>query len=147
MIVFDNVGVGGSTGEVPESISEMADSVAAFAQALGLGSVDVGGWSMGGMQAFHWAAMYPGAVHRLAVICGAAKTSPHNQVFIEGVRATLTADAHYQDGRFVGFPERGLRAMGRVYAGWAMSQRACTRWAIVLPRSSAIPNSVTTKST
>lgn len=80
------------------------------------------GWSMGGMQAFHWAALYPDAVERLAVICGAAKTSPHNQVFIEGVRATLTADALYQDGRFVGVPERGLRAMGRVYAGWAMSQ-------------------------
>lgn len=40
VIVFDNVGVGGSTGE---SISEMADSGAAVAQALGLGSVDVGG--------------------------------------------------------------------------------------------------------
>lgn len=80
------------------------------------------GWSMGGMQAYHWAALYPDAVERLAVLCGAAKTSPHNQVFLEGVKATLTTDVHYQDGRFVGFPERGLRAMGRVYAGWAMSQ-------------------------
>lgn len=80
------------------------------------------GWSMGGIQAYHWAALYPGLVERLAVLCGAAKTSPHNQVFIDGVWATLTADAHYQDGRFNGFPERGLRAMGRVYAGWAMSQ-------------------------
>jgi homoserine O-acetyltransferase len=80
------------------------------------------GWSMGGMQAYHWAALFPQAVDRLAVICGAAKTAPHNQVFLEGVKATLTADAHFQDGRFTGFPERGLRAMGRVYAGWAMSQ-------------------------
>ena len=80
------------------------------------------GWSMGGMQAYHWAALFPDAVDRLAVICGAARTSPHNQVFLEGVKATLTADAHFQDGRFTGFPERGLRAMGRVYAGWAMSQ-------------------------
>ena len=44
------------------------------------------------------------------------------QAFIDGVRATLTADAHYQVGRFTGFPERGLRAMGRVCAGWAMPQ-------------------------
>lgn len=80
------------------------------------------GWSMGGIQAFHWAALFPDRVERLAVLCGAARTSPHNKVFIEGVRATLTADAHFQDGRFTGFPERGLRAMGRVYAGWAMSQ-------------------------
>ncbi len=80
------------------------------------------GWSMGGMQAYHWAALFPDAVERLAVICGAAKTAPHNQVFLEGVKGTLCADVHYQDGRFTGFPERGLRAMGRVYASWAMSQ-------------------------
>lgn len=80
------------------------------------------GWSMGGMQAYHWAALYPDSVERLAVICGAARTAPHNHVFLDGVKATLTADAHYQDGRFTGFPERGLRAMGRVYASWAMSQ-------------------------
>jgi homoserine O-acetyltransferase len=77
---------------------------------------------MGGLQAFHWAALYPSAVQTLAVLCGAAKTSPHNKVFLEGVRATLTADSHYQDGHFIGFPERGLRAVGRVYAGWALSQ-------------------------
>ena len=80
------------------------------------------GWSMGGIQAYHWAALFPERVQRLAVLCGSAKTSPHNLVFLDGVRATLTADAHYQDGRFTGLPERGLRAMGRVYAGWAMSQ-------------------------
>jgi len=80
------------------------------------------GWSMGGIQAYHWAALFPHHVQRLAVLCGSARTSPHNKVFIGGVRATLTTDAHYQDGRFCGFPERGLRAMGRVYAGWAMSQ-------------------------
>jgi homoserine O-acetyltransferase/O-succinyltransferase len=80
------------------------------------------GWSMGGMQAYHWAAMFPDRVDRLAVICGAAKTSPHNYVFIEGIKAALTADVNYQDGRFVAFPERGLRAMCRVYAGWGMSQ-------------------------
>ncbi|MDE2606150.1 MAG: alpha/beta fold hydrolase [Burkholderiales bacterium] len=80
------------------------------------------GWSMGGIQAYHWAALFPDAVERLAVLCGSARTSPHNQVFLEGVRATLTCDEHFQDGRFVGFPEKGLRAMGRVYAGWAMSQ-------------------------
>ena len=77
---------------------------------------------MVGMQAYHWAALFPQSVERLAVICGAARIAPHNHVFLEGVKATLTADAHYQDGYFTGFPERGLRAMGRVYAGWAMSQ-------------------------
>lgn len=80
------------------------------------------GWSMGGLQAYHWAAHYPLMVKRLLVTCGAARCSSHNQVFLEGVRAALTADAAFQDGAFIARPERGLRAMGRVYAAMAMSQ-------------------------
>ncbi|MFC0698492.1 alpha/beta fold hydrolase [Paraburkholderia humisilvae] len=80
------------------------------------------GWSMGGIQAYHWAALYPQMVRRIAVICGAAKTSAHNKVFLEGIRATLTADPAFQNGTFVSRPERGLRAMGRSYAAMAMSQ-------------------------
>lgn len=79
VIVFDNVGVGGSTGEVPESISEMADSVAAFAQALGLGSVDVGGWSMGGMVAQAVAVRHPQLVRRLVLI---GTSPPGNPDFV-----------------------------------------------------------------
>ena len=44
------------------------------------------GFSMGAQQAFHWAALFPDRVERIAPICGSAKTSPHNFVFLEGVR-------------------------------------------------------------
>ena len=80
------------------------------------------GWSMGAMQAYHWAALFPQAVARIAVVCGSARCAPHNQVFIEGARHALMADAAYQDGVFKERPVRGFRAMGRVYAGWALSQ-------------------------
>lgn len=80
------------------------------------------GWSMGGMQAYHWAALFPDAVERIAVVCGSARCSPHNKVFLEGVKHALTADPTYRDGVFTDHPARGLRAMGRVYAGWALSQ-------------------------
>ncbi len=80
------------------------------------------GWSMGAQQALHWGALYPGEVERVCAVCGSARTSPHNLVFIEGVKAALTGDPAWRDGWFAGKPERGLRAMGRVYAGWAMSQ-------------------------
>ena len=80
------------------------------------------GWSMGAMQAYHWAALFPEAVDRIAVVCGSARCAPHNQVFLEGVRHALIADPAYQDGVFTEKPVRGLRAMGRVYAGWALSQ-------------------------
>ena len=92
-------------------------------EVLGITSLELAcGWSMGGLQAFQWASYYPSMVKRLAVLCGAAKCSPHNQVFIEGVRATLTTDPAYQNGVFVRRPERALRAMGRNYAAMAMSQ-------------------------
>jgi homoserine O-acetyltransferase/O-succinyltransferase len=79
------------------------------------------GWSMGGMQAYHWAACHSDMVERAAVVCGSAKCSPYNRVFLEGVKAALTTDPAFRDGRFVAKPTAGLRAMGRVYAGWAMS--------------------------
>ena len=56
------------------------------------------------------------------LLCGSARTSIHNKVFLEGVRATLTGDPHWTGDHFSAHPRRGLRAMGRVYAGWAMSQ-------------------------
>jgi homoserine O-acetyltransferase/O-succinyltransferase len=79
------------------------------------------GWSMGGMQAYHWAACHPDMVERAAVVCGSARCSPYNQVFLESVKAALTADPAFKNGRFTEKPVAGLRAMGRVYAGWAMS--------------------------
>ena len=80
------------------------------------------GWSMGGQQALHWGALFPDRVAGICAVCTSARTSPHNKVFLEGIRATLTADAAWRDGHFVERPVRALRAFGRVYAGWAMSQ-------------------------
>lgn len=80
------------------------------------------GWSMGAQQALHWGAIFPDQVDRICAVCGSARTSIHNRVFLEGVRVTLTGDPHWQGDHFTDHPKRGLRAMGRVYAGWAMSQ-------------------------
>jgi homoserine O-acetyltransferase/O-succinyltransferase len=80
------------------------------------------GWSMGGQQAYHWAALFPDMVERIAVVCGSARTAPHNLVFLEGIKYALMADPAWRDGCFVEQPVRGLRAMGRIYAGWALSQ-------------------------
>jgi homoserine O-acetyltransferase len=80
------------------------------------------GWSMGAQQSYHWAALFPDRVRRMAAICGSARTSPHNFVFLEGVKAALTGDPAWREGWFHAHPVQGLRAMGRVYAGWALSQ-------------------------
>jgi homoserine O-acetyltransferase len=80
------------------------------------------GWSMGALQTFHWGALYPDMVERIAPFCGSAKCSRHNFVFLEGVKAALTADAAFAGGWYKSKPEIGLRAMARVYAGWGFSQ-------------------------
>jgi homoserine O-acetyltransferase len=80
------------------------------------------GWSMAGCQAFQWAAQFPDRVENILPICASAKTSPHNWVFLEGVKAALKADSNFQGGFYDAPPEKGLKAFARVYAGWAYSQ-------------------------
>ena len=82
----------------------------------------VTGWSMAGCQSFQWGAQYPGFVDAILPFCASAKTSEHNIVFLEGVKAALQADSAYDNGNYRSPPERGLKAFGRVYAGWAYSQ-------------------------
>ncbi|WP_422088915.1 alpha/beta fold hydrolase [Variovorax sp.] len=80
------------------------------------------GWSMGAQQTNQWGCLYPDMVKRIAPFCGSAKTAPHNIVFLEGVKAALTADAAWNGGWYTTPPGKGLRAVGRVYAGWGLSQ-------------------------
>ncbi len=80
------------------------------------------GGSMGAFQTFQWALSHPELVARIMPTGGAASVSPHCFVFLEGVKAALLADPAYAGGDYDARPERGLRAVGRVYAGWALSQ-------------------------
>jgi homoserine O-acetyltransferase len=82
----------------------------------------VTGWSMGAGQTYQWAVAYPEMVERIAPFCGSSVTSEHNQVFLEGVKAALTADEAFRGGWYDKQPTLGLRAAARVYAGWGFSQ-------------------------
>jgi len=82
----------------------------------------VTGWSMAGCQSYQWAAQYPDMVKAILPFCASAKTAEHNIVFLEGVKAALQADCVYNNGDYASAPIRGLKAFGRVYAGWAFSQ-------------------------
>lgn len=92
------------------------------------------GWSMGAAQTFQWITQYPDFVDVAVPFCGAAKCSLHNQIFLEGVKSSLIAirktnsagvrqlgqDADCTNSRAWTADEKivGLKAMGRVYAGW-----------------------------
>ena len=80
------------------------------------------GWSMAGCQSYQWAVQYPDMVKAILPFCASARTSPHNFVFLEGVKAALCADPVWRGGHYDSQPVEGLKAFGRVYAGWAFSQ-------------------------
>lgn len=94
------------------------------------------GWSMGAGQTYQWATQHPSFMDKIAPFCGSAKTSLHNQVFLEGVKGALVAGKGASSaGICKGYTsehqarkwtqeqtETGLKALGRVYAGWGFSQ-------------------------
>ncbi|MBD2579491.1 alpha/beta fold hydrolase [Oscillatoria sp. FACHB-1406] len=80
------------------------------------------GWSMGAQQAYHWGALYRDRVDRIAAICGTARVTVHNQIFLKSLRAALTADPAWNGERFTATPERGFHTFALIYASWAASQ-------------------------
>lgn len=95
------------------------------------------GWSMGAAQTYQWLTQHPGFMDLGVPFCGSARTSLHNQVFLEGVKsALLAAKGASSAGICAGERsaaggyrnwtaeerEAGLKALGRVYAGWGFSQ-------------------------
>ncbi len=68
VILFDNAGVAGSSGETPDTIEALADHAAAFVRALGLSQVDVLGFSIGGHVAQALALRRPELLRRLVIV-------------------------------------------------------------------------------
>jgi homoserine O-acetyltransferase/O-succinyltransferase len=94
-----------------------------LSQAFGIDRLAmVYGWSMGAQQAYHWGALFPERVARIVALCGTAKTTEHNRIFLESLRSALTADRTWTGQRFEGIPEQGFRTFARIYASWAASQ-------------------------
>jgi len=71
VILFENAGVGRSTGRVPDTVSGMATHALAFLDALGLTRVDVLGFSLGGMIAQEVALARPALVRRMLLVATA----------------------------------------------------------------------------
>jgi pimeloyl-ACP methyl ester carboxylesterase len=77
VILLDNRGVGGSTGVVPDNVTDMARDAGVFVDALGLGAIDIIGFSLGGMVAQEMALLRPRQVRRL-VLAGTHPRGGHN---------------------------------------------------------------------
>ena len=75
VILFDNSGVGRSTGEVPETFQGWANGVIAFLDALGLTQIDLLGYSMGGAAVQMVALTIPSVIRKL-ILAGTTASAP-----------------------------------------------------------------------
>jgi pimeloyl-ACP methyl ester carboxylesterase len=71
VIVFDNTGVGRSSGKTPDNVDQMTLDAELFIGALGLEQVDLLGYSLGGFIAQALAARRPGLVRKLVLVATA----------------------------------------------------------------------------
>jgi len=82
VILFDNAGVGRSSGTVPQTIAEMARHALAFLDGLGLSSCDVLGYSLGGMVALEMVQKRP-SIFRKMVLVGTAPRGGEDIMHLE----------------------------------------------------------------
>jgi len=68
VILFDNAGVGRSTGDVPETIAGMAGHAMAFLHKLGIKTCDLIGYSLGGMVALQMVQGRPSIFRRMILV-------------------------------------------------------------------------------
>jgi pimeloyl-ACP methyl ester carboxylesterase len=127
VIVFDDIGVGYTTGEPRDSVEGFADGAIEFIEALGLTKVDLLGWTLGGTVAHRVALRRPGLVRKLVL----AASNPGGQVPgapapNEKVLATMTKpEVTGDDLVYLFFPETDT---GRT-AGYEYLARVATRLA------------------
>lgn len=72
------------------------------------------GWSMGAMQALHWAMLYPEMVRNVVAVCGTAFCWPINTGFLSSIAPIL------ESATVIG-EHLALGLFGRAYCGWAYS--------------------------
>jgi pimeloyl-ACP methyl ester carboxylesterase len=92
LILFDNAGIGRSSGAVPTTVAGMATHAAAFLDGLGVGTCDVLGFSLGGMVAQQMVVERPTIFRRL-ILVGTAPRGGEDIMHLEKPRLAT----HLQD--------------------------------------------------
>jgi pimeloyl-ACP methyl ester carboxylesterase len=135
VITFDNAGVGGSTGTTPGTVEQMAADAIAFLAAMGLGQIDLLGFSIGSFVAQQIALTRPAIVRRLVL----ASCAPQGAAGMHGwapdvIGAIGTPDTSPEEYLGVFFArsessrKAGQEAMQRMYAR-TQDRDAATTWA------------------
>jgi pimeloyl-ACP methyl ester carboxylesterase len=123
VILLGNRGVGGSTGAVPENVSDMARDALRFVDALGLKRLDVLGFSLGGYVAQELALLRPRLIRRVVLAGTAPRGAPDLHRWTDEVYELATQDEtsaeRFLKLFFSGSAEsqrKGREYLGRAYA-------------------------------
>jgi pimeloyl-ACP methyl ester carboxylesterase len=135
VITVDYAGVGGSSGTTADTIEQTARDTIAFVAALGLGQVDLLGFSIGSFVAQEIALRRPALVRRLVLASSAPKggAGMHGwaPAVIGAVGTPQTSPAEYLGVFFAASEasqQAGKEALGRMYARTSDRDEA-TSWA------------------
>ena len=90
VILFDNAGVGGSTGTVPRTVTAMAHDALSFIEGLELREIDVLGYSLGGYVAQELVLIRPRLVRRIVL----AGTGPQGGEDMHGFKDEMFVHAN-----------------------------------------------------
>lgn len=113
IILFDNAGVGASGGETPDTVEEMTRHCVAFCSALGLNSVHVVGFSLGGMIGQQLSLDHPDLVQRL-ILLGTGPRGGEGMTFTELSAEEQADPVAFLLGAFFS-PSKASQAAGREY--------------------------------
>jgi homoserine O-acetyltransferase/O-succinyltransferase len=103
------------------TVADMVRTERAFLDALGVGRLAaVAGGSLGGMQAFEWAVLYPDQVGAVVAIASTPALHPQGLAWNAIARESILRDPAWQDGHYYGtgrIPDAGMgvaRMVGHV---------------------------------
>ncbi|MGH9519288.1 MAG: alpha/beta fold hydrolase, partial [Terriglobales bacterium] len=112
-ILFNNAGVASSGGETPATVPEMAEHCVAFCRALGLGAINIVGFSLGGMIAQQLALDHPRLVKRI-ILLGTGPRGGEGMTFTELSPEEQADPVAFLLGGFFS-PSKASQAAGREY--------------------------------
>lgn len=106
VILFSDAGIGTSTGDFADSVEAKARNAVAFIKALGLSTVDVLGFSMGGFSCQEIALTQPDLVRKVVLIGsaggGSAEMDPPTDIVFP---TALRPEYSFEDVRYLFFAE------------------------------------------
>ena len=134
-VTFDNVGVGATTGQTPNTVAQMAHDAIAFIEALDFQRVDLLGFSIGSFVAQEIALIRPDLLRRVVL----ASSAPQGAAGMHGwapevIGAVGKPETSPQEYIAVFFAptaasrEAGQQAAGRIFGGRTSERDEATTW-------------------